>query len=444
MRRLALVAVIVGGLASSPVLAQTFNSGSTGADGALDLSTMNCSYTSWLGPTCYVQLPPSGILNYTTVNIPGGKTLSFKPNLQNSPVYLLAQGAVTIAGALDVGAGGLINPFYGGVTSRQPGPGGFPGGPAPAGPGFGPGAGPQADGSDNGKWVGPLSLVPLIGGSGGAAGACGAGAGGYGNGGGGAGAITIASSTTVALTGTIYSVGSASPECGRYFGAGCGSGGAIRIVANSIAVSGSMLAYSACSSIGQGVIRLEAPTGALSFTGSATPAAVLSTVNSQILPSSLSSLSIVSVGGYPVPTYAGQRYDTVDLLLPMQLPDPINVAVLANNIPLGTQIQIGFGTTNSGAVTPGTLSGSIQSSSATVQVSGLSRSQLAYLFVYATFAVPQSASAFNPYGSDHVAQVRVTTGLGAAPTFSFLRPDGSHIDSGRLPPEFLKQFRLSS
>ena len=46
------------------VAAQTFSSGSTGADGALDLAAGDRR----------VQLPDSGILNYTTVNIPNGRT----------------------------------------------------------------------------------------------------------------------------------------------------------------------------------------------------------------------------------------------------------------------------------------------------------------------------------------------------------------------------------
>ena len=65
MRKVFLLAFLVCAL---PLLAQAqFNSGSTGADGALDLSTMTCPNN-----TCEVQLPESGVLNYTTVNIPGG------------------------------------------------------------------------------------------------------------------------------------------------------------------------------------------------------------------------------------------------------------------------------------------------------------------------------------------------------------------------------------
>jgi hypothetical protein len=417
--------------------AQSFSSGSTGADGALDLSAMACV-------NCSVQLPPSGILNYTTVNVSSGKNLFFVRNLQNTPVVLLAQGNVTIAGAIDVSqfsarVFGTSDP----APYRLPGPGGFYGG-AITQPGFGPGGGAAPFGS--GKWIGPLSLVPIIGGSGGGGsngGQC------YCiTGGGGGGAIVIASSGSITMSssGSVTAAGGGNPcDVNNGCGGGAGAGGAIRLVANSISAAGSFNALGAAflgsPAGGPGVIRIEAPAGSLSFTGSAQPAAVLSTINPAILSPVTASLSIVSVGGYPVPSYAGQRFDTVDLLLPSQLPDPIDVVVAASNIPVGTQIQISFGTTNSGTVTPGTLSGSTQTSSATAQVSGLNRTKLAYLFVYATFAVPQSASLFNPAGVDHVAQVHVTAAPGAAPSFSFLRSDGSKIDANRLPSEFLRHFR---
>src|SRR6185436_4853836 len=104
--------VMVGlfGFIAFPVHAQTFSSGSTGEDGALDLSS--CPQI------CEVQLPESGVLNYTTVNIPSGKTLRFKVNSRNTPVIMLAQGTVTISGAIDVSASG--DP----ITGRsKPGPG---------------------------------------------------------------------------------------------------------------------------------------------------------------------------------------------------------------------------------------------------------------------------------------------------------------------------------
>lgn len=403
---------------ASPTIAQTFSSGSTGADGALDLAV---SCPGGTLPNCVIQLPPSGILNYTTVNIPTDTFLSFRNNGNNTPVIILAQGNVDIVGRISVDA-----------SSQDPGPGGFRGGPGGL-PGFGPGAGPQPSGSLSGRWTGPLSLIPIVGGSGGS------GSGGAWGGGGG-GAVLIASSGLIDVHGGIHATG----VQGWNNVSGPGSGGAIRLVANSLNIPGQLWAVGNSGANGggeKGVIRLEAPAGHLSFSGSADPAAVLSSINPLIFPDAPPALSIISVGGYSVPAYSGQRFDTVDLLLPMQLPDPISVVVAASGIPVGTQIGISFGTTNAGTVTPGTLTGSTQSSTATIQVSGLNRTQLAYLFVSATFAVPGPAAPANPAGPDQVARVHVTAAPGAAPKFSFLRANGSSIDASRLPAEFLKHFK---
>ena len=438
-------------LIAAPSSAQTFVSGSTGADGALDLATMNCP-----GGTCYVQLPPDGVLNYTTVSVPSNRTLIFRPNLRNTPVTILAQGDVTIAGTIDISqiAGCLAAGFdpanecgRASLTAsvQAPGPGGFRGG-AINQAGFGPGAGAATKPA---QWVGPLSLVPLVGGSGGGGGltspfcspAPGAG---------GAGAIAIASSGKLEVTpsgsvnarggGYVYYTGSC------YFTAAGSSGGAIRLVANNLVVAGGLEAGGGGNGTvgvtgGPGVIRLEGPGGVVTFSGSANPAAVLSAINPVIVPRAPSVLTITSVGGYPVPSYSGQRFDTVDLLLPASLPDPIDIGVSASNIPVGTQVQVTFGTNNSGSVTPGTLSGTLAASTATVQVSGLDRRQLSYLFVSATVSVPQSASVFNPVGADHVERVRVTAEPGRAPQFAFMRLDGSAIDKSRLPDAFLSHFR---
>ena len=162
---------------------QTFSSGSTGADGALDLT----------GGSQTIQVPASGVFNYTTVNIPQGQTLSFTNNLTNTPVTMLAQGNVTIAGTINISAS---QPYIG---VSGPGPGGFYGG-NPGTPGWGPGggaAGPTSGlAAGNGQWIGPLSLFPNIGGSGGGGGyyatdyffVCGSGI----PGGGGGGAIITA------------------------------------------------------------------------------------------------------------------------------------------------------------------------------------------------------------------------------------------------------------
>lgn len=421
MRRLlVLIGLIL--LASLSARAQTFSSGSTGADGALNLATMNCP-----GGFCTVQLPESGVLNYTTVNIPAGKSLAFARNSRNTPVYMLAQGSVTIEGGINISATSETC----GVSVAGSNPGGFRGG-QPGQPGFGPGGG-QTN-SPSGTWIGPLSLVPIIGGSGGA--------GHVGPffsfaGGDGGGAIVIASSTTIALSGSISANGGVHGHCS---GSGFpGSGGAIRLVANSVNVSGS---FSACYGNALcGVVRLEAPVAALTFTGSSTPPAVLSSINPAVVSSNPPVLAIVSVGGFAVPSYAGQRFDTVDLLLPNQLADPIAVLVQANNIPVGTSVSVGIvnGSPNATS-TSSTLQGTFASSTASPTISNLNRTAVTYLLASATFDPPAGSGFSNPKGANYVEKIRLEALIGAKPKYIFLRKDGTVISPDKLSPQFLAQF----
>lgn len=384
-----------------------FNSGSTGADGALDLSTMTCPNN-----ICEVQLPESGILNYTTVNVPQGKELRFKNNSRNTPVILLAQGQVTVSGVINVSSINTNTSGFCGSVFVRLGNGGFKGG-------FGPGVGTVS--SQSGTWIGPLSLVPIIGGSGS-----------YPQLGNGGGAIVMASSTVINFSGQISANGSSSD-------AGCGgpngSGGAIRLVSNTINATGS---FSACGG-NCGVVRLEATS--LTFTGASSPAAVLSPVNPIIFPTNPLSLTIASIGGYSVPSYAGTRFDTVDLLLPNQLSDPINVVIQGSNIPVGTQVQLQFSGSNA-TTTSCTLSGTQADSSATCTISNLNRTAVTYIIAVATFNPPAMAENFNPKGQNHVAKVRLEAVLGGKPKYVFLRADGTEVKAEKLSSQFLQQFGI--
>lgn len=120
-----------------------YDSGSTGADGAFN-PTVNTE----------LQIPASGVFNFTTVNIPTGVTVKFKKNTTNTPVIILASGNVTVAGAIDlnatnsshVGASGDGNLGDDGLPGIG-GPGGYDGGRGGAinkgdgGAGLGPGGG---------------------------------------------------------------------------------------------------------------------------------------------------------------------------------------------------------------------------------------------------------------------------------------------------------------
>src|SRR3990172_11078991 len=93
----------VGGLLGAGLLllptwgaAQSFSSGSTGADGAF---TPTCTPTPC---TVTVPLPPSGVFHFTTISIPTNVTVAFTRNAANTPAILLATGTVTISGTIDV------------------------------------------------------------------------------------------------------------------------------------------------------------------------------------------------------------------------------------------------------------------------------------------------------------------------------------------------------
>ncbi len=416
MRKQAILALLFVAAAASAAQAQTFSSGSTGADGALNI-TVNTT----------LPLPANGILNFTTVTVQAGYTLTFAKNASNTPVVILATGDVMIGGVIAVNAGGLN--IDGVDDARIPGCGGFAGG-GPGEPGTGPGAGTVA--SYVATWVGPLSLVPIVGGSGGANG-----------GGGGGGAIVIASSGKITVAGGITANG-------RAYG---GSGGAMRLVANRVEVtSGYMwaLGCSVCSPWSgwdgnSGLIRIEAPAGQtyLANPAAITPAAVLTVPNPEITRGSPTLLSIVSVAGQPVPAGSGSRTTVADILLPSTIADDLPVVVNAVNIPVGTEVTLGFLTSARGTVATATLAGTYASSTATLHVTGLNRGTgvVTAFYVTAVFAVPPSGGGGGGApGPDAVAQVRVTASLGEPMRYAFLRADGSEVDPARVPAELRARF----
>src|SRR2546426_375204 len=119
LRLLGMVSILAAFFEGSPALGQTFNSGSTGVDGAF-------------APTSHppLQSPPSGVLNSPTKNIPAGITVTFARNKTNTPVTMLAGGNVVIAGTVDVSGGrggdGLSGTSLG-LNGGPGGPGGFDG-----------------------------------------------------------------------------------------------------------------------------------------------------------------------------------------------------------------------------------------------------------------------------------------------------------------------------
>jgi len=363
------------------VFAAPFDSGSTGADGtfapAADVT---------------VPLPPDGVFNYTTVDIPAGVTVTYSSNLINTPVTILANGNVTIDGIIDVngkdgtpangpltfpigpggkggpggfdgGAGGIAPPFNNGTVLSSGiglGPGGAPGGTynsslnrteTATGGSFGTqGAGPRQDAASIYRDV---TLLPLIGGSGGGGSAasqststtCQNGCNGGGGGGGGGGAILIASSGTITINGSVTSnggdggLGFSSPTINATGGGG--SGGAIRLIANTIAGAGTITATGGSGLTGwvggDGRIRVESNT--LSFTGTTDPTASFSAPGIVSF-TSLPTLTITDVGGVSVPGVPGGSFESPDVTLASSTVNPVTVNIAATNIPVSTVVVV--------------------------------------------------------------------------------------------------------
>jgi hypothetical protein len=219
-----------------------FSSGSTGHEGALNVTAAGVTYFDPVAMNLNPVIP--GIFNFTTISVASGSTLKFTENKYHGAVYFLASGDVNIAGTLDLSGDasyGAINyasqrlPNAGGSGGFSGGLGGF-GVNAPLA-GNGPGGGAAVTSTSNGIGGSNASnqfLVPLFGGGGGG-GATPSGA----IGGGGGGALLIAGSTTITVTGSILATGGIGYG-GNFGESGAGGGGSIRLVSNSIGGSGTV------------------------------------------------------------------------------------------------------------------------------------------------------------------------------------------------------------
>lgn len=452
--------MIIAGTAGS---ALAFNSGSTGADGAFS-PTVNTE----------IQLPESGILNYTTVNIPTGVTVTFKKNTTNTPVYLLATGDVSIAGTINVkgGNGNMSAPGSGGPRGFDGGVGASPD--ACGGTGMGPGGGKNATrvmsivyasggggggfssagatagttsssyslGGVGGTTYGNVSLLPLIGGSGGGGGCASASASTNfsGGGGGGGGAILIASSGTIDLTGTLTADGGVSGTGSTVSGSGGGgSGGAIKLMADLIKGNGTLTSvggsgtpastYYAGGIGGNGRIRLEANT--LQRTAGSTPQYSFSTAPVYVFPPSAPSLKIASVGGKAVADNPTGKYSSPDVILSSTMTNPIEVVVQASNIPVGSTVSVSalseLGNSSSVSVI---LAGTDAASSATAQIN-LSQNYANVLMATATFTVQASSGDMPIYADgEKVIKMRVTSVLGDKSSLTYITESGKEVRAG--------------
>jgi len=447
-------------LSAGTAIAQNFSSGSTGSLGAFSPASNTT-----------VILPSDGILNYTTVTIPNGVTVSFTPNAANTPVTMLATGDVTINGTINLngtnGTPGQVN----NATSqpgRPGGPGGFAGGAGGMGgqtntfgsPGMGPGGGIPATtiqpttNATYGNVGSFVSLVPLFGGSGGAGGAkvsCAQGAATCNGepGAGGGGAIVIASTTkiTVNSTGTItarggdhWSNGVGNTQEGT---GGTGSGGAIRLVAPQITNQGTLVAQGGRVLIqgfpvgGNGKIRAEALTFG-PFVTTTPPASVVTTlgpITAASVPAlvNLPTLAFTSIGGVAPPAAPLGSFTTADVILPGGTTNPVSVTLTATNTPPAITYTINllpqFANPVSQTVNS---SGTFSSSTATASFT-FPNGRVSALQASAAFTLTASLAPI--IDGEPADQVLMAAGYGEPSTLTLVTKSGRKVSVSELSPE---------
>ena len=439
-----------------------FSSGSTGADGAFN-PTVNTT----------LQTPESGVFNFTTVNIPINIQVFFTRNSRNTPITILATGDITIRGRIFLDGldgngrfGGLPgNGGYKGGNGGTPidvingtagdGPGGGGGGIAgttAAANGGGAGflltgvngsAGGNGTGGSGGIRYGTKTLLPLIGGSGGGGGSSvsasqiiG------GGGGGGGGAILLASSGTISFpdNGETNRGISARGAVGA-FGftnqvGGAGSGGAIRLVANTI-VGNPCLDVSTTNAgapLGStGIIRIEAFNLSQYIPRCSSSSQTLGNPNPVTIPDT-PTIRITSVGGIAAPAIPVGSNSAVnpDIVVPTSVPNPVQVAIQATNIPVGTVLQVRL-TPESGAATvvnstalSGTAASSNATASLTLPASGISVIR-AFVTLDVTVAFRGTSAMID---GEKITKIELSTAFGGKTETVYI------LESGRRISEF--------
>ena len=449
--------------AAWPAQAQ-FSSGSTGADGAFNPVASTT-----------LQIPPSGVFNFTTINIPQGVEIRFTKNAKNTPVTFLASGNVVIAGRIFID-GADRNGRFGG----EGGPGGFRGGNGGTpldsingSPGDGPGGGGGATGGTTGNSsgggggffgagangilksgdgvvgqggprYGSRTLLPLIGGSGGGGGSSFVGSNNVGGaGGGGGGAILIASSTSIsfpdnsdASRGILARGGAGGPSFADFTG-GSGSGGAIRIVANTVSGSPCFDVRSLPNNFNvpagsTGIIRVEGFDLSQYVPRCSTNEQTLGQPNPVTLPNA-PTLSIASVGGVAAPADRRASFGSPpDIIVPTSVPNPVQVVVNGTNLPSGTAVQLKLTPENGSSTTvAGTLSGSTASSTTTVSLT-LPNGGLCVIRAIVTLEVLIAYGKPIFINGEKVEKVEVATSFGGRSEVVYITSSGRRVTTADL------------
>ena len=318
--------------------------GADGSDGVLNITTntvidlaqaapgnWDANNSANVGKGIYDASKWAVVFKYSSVTVATGATVTFTNHASRAPVVWLVSGNVSIAGNVSVdGQQFAVAPLL-----AEPGPGGFRGGMASystgpkAGAGFGPGGGFQQNnaggaggygtagigGSAPGAPYGNPSLVPLLGGSGGA-----------GDpefttnregGGGGGGALLVACTGTVTIGGEVRANGGTGRAIGFNVDAGGGSGGGVRIVCSDLVGAG----------------RVNA-TGGSGWQIAANDTALLWP------PSDAPEVKIISVGGAAAPADPRASFGSAGADVALPETTTTQVVIETRNVEQASQVQV--------------------------------------------------------------------------------------------------------
>lgn len=482
--------LMVVGLCAGLALAQnTFNSGSTGANGAFSPTSLPTGCTR-SGSSITCDLPPNGIFNFTTFDLPSGNTLRFNRNARNTPAIILASGNCALGGYIDIsgengstsngfglrprggrgwvggfdgGGGGRIADLYrNGVNGDGPGGGGGGKENGAARGGGGGGANFLAGGAGAssvaalagaaGRPYGSFSL-PVIGGSGGGgAPANGTISNGYdgAGGGGGGGAILIACSGTMTINGLGIDAYGGRGTYQSSVASGGGGGGGIRLIATAI-TGASATNRSASFDVrggdggqpnntenggngGAGFVRIEAFNFS-NFIPQIYPDANLGIYFQGTPPPSLNlgaspTLRITTVAGVNVPTDPkGTFGNTPDIPFTAAPANPVTLGIAAANIPLGTRATIIL-TPETGAITTvqsTPLAGTVAASTATASVTLPQGRSLLNAIVTIEANAQMAGLAPEFIQGERVKQIKIAAQLGGASEIVYVTESGKEI-----------------
>jgi hypothetical protein len=311
--------------------------GANGSDGALSVTSNITIDLSQASPGAWDSNSPvpgrgvydadkwAVVFHYSSVNITSG-TVSFKNNASRAPVVWLVNGDVNISntGAMDLRTEEGVG--------KQPGPGGFRTGHWNNGAdvGFGPGGGAQSGVSGSYATLGGNTssdltygserIIPLIGGSGGYNAP-------------GSGAILIAATGNITVNGAIHAE------------AFTGSGGSIRLIADSLLGNGTVYAYKRAGAGGDGRIEFETNATAASLVVLPVPVAGPPPNPVVLWPSAAaSSTRIVSIGGITLSADPKASFNSAADAAPDISPGaPVDVIIETKNVATTSVVNLRVG-----------------------------------------------------------------------------------------------------